>query len=161
MSINQTLVHTSSWMPFVRSILAITALSACGDGNSRGEGSYCSNDDSCSEICSRLNECITQEEAVEVRLSWTINQVAPTPAAPSPCGLIDHFEVRFNPVSARDEPAAYAPIPCSLGQALYDRLPGRFVQLQLTALDARQNALDVQVRGIESGSNTLLIDIQL
>lgn len=148
--------------PTLLPLLLLGALaSQPGCGQLSDSGAECQSDRDCAELCSRIGECLSAEHAIELRIRWSVNGVVPSPAQPAACGVIADFEVRLDSASRRDEPIAYFPTPCELGQVFYDRMPDRLSELRLTAHDAQGNALDSKSRAIEDRTSEFLIDFAL
>jgi len=133
-------------------------LAFVGACNLSDEGEFCDSDFQCEYQCSRVGECLGASGGREVRLNWTISGVAPTPSNPGPCGPIAAFELRFESKSGRDS-AVYFPVPCSLGQAYYDKMPERFVTLELWGKDEFGTTIVIESGAIDSASNLLTIDL--
>ena len=93
----------------------------------------------------------------EIRASWTIGGLAPTPSAPGPCGAIDAFEVSLESDGTRDMPLVYFPVPCDLGQVYYDRMSNRLQTMRVSGIAADGTILEV-VFGNIGGANA---DLQL
>jgi hypothetical protein len=131
-------------------------LSACP--NSSDEGAACVRDEDCAELCSRVNECLSADSAIEVRLSWTVSGLTPSPSNAGVCGVIEALEVRFESDSLRDEPIIYYPVPCELGRVYYDKMPDSIGVLQVTAIGGDDAVIDVAIRNIESRSSDFVVD---
>jgi hypothetical protein len=140
--------------------LVLGALLAGACGPISDTGSYCELDSDCSEVCNRLNECQAASDLISIRIHWTVGGTAPSPGNDEACGRIADFEVRMESDSLRDEPIAYYPVPCSLGQVYYDRMPDRLVSVQLSAVDDAQNILQDEIRILDRVDNELTIDFR-
>jgi hypothetical protein len=91
-------------------------------------------------------------------LRWTVAGLAPTPARPEPCSPIHELEIRFHDPGGW--PEEYRPVPCSLGQAVYDKMPPRFHSVELRAYDRGGDLLDAAEEPLApSGETALLIDL--
>lgn len=125
-----------------------------------GARDRCMTDGDCAggEECTRTAECVTEGTALRVVLRWTVAGEAPTPAAPAPCDGIEELEVVFR--GAEAEPERYRPVPCELGQAVYDKMPPRFDRIEVIAYDAAGGPLDSRVEALEPrGESDVLVDL--
>lgn len=125
-----------------------------------GDGGECFVDSDCggSLECSRTNECEPAGSLRTIRLSWTVNGVAPTLDAPGPCDQIAELEVTFRDFNAGED-VAFRPVTCALGLATYDRFSPRFSTVVLAAYDSGGNVLDLASRSLTSGENLIEIDL--
>lgn len=116
-------------------LLPITLLGACSfPAADNGEAAaHCTEDRHCDYRCSRLGECLSPDEEMSVRVYWSVGGERPS-ADNGVCTGIGELRLAFEPESAREDEASYGPVPCSLGQIFYDRMPDRFVRVRLTAL---------------------------
>lgn len=142
--------------PIQNAGLTLLLLSGCGGGSD--EGAACVRDEDCDGVCSRINECLSADAAIEVRLSWTVAGQTPSPANAAVCGVIDALELRFESDSLRDEPLVYYPVPCNLGRVYYDKMPDSLSELRITAFDESNAVLGVEIRNIESRSSEFQVD---
>lgn len=122
------------------------------------EGASCRQASDCEDICSPVGECVFADSALDIRVSWTINGVAPTPTAPSPCGRIADFELRFESASTRDAVIAYFPVPCENGTVFYPDMPSRLVQIRLIGIDEFGATVAQETREIVDTQSALTID---
>jgi hypothetical protein len=99
-------------------------MSACGgnDCQDNGEGS-CSGD----LVCSRTSECLLPSEVHLVRVTWTVRG---QPASVTTCTAHPDLYVMFYGVEPNDV-FGFAPVPCDAGRFTIDRLPKRFVGVEL------------------------------
>jgi hypothetical protein len=123
------------------SILAL-ACAACsgGDGD-------CELDSDCggSRVCARNSECLPATEVRPIRVTWTIRGM---PANDLLCAPTPDFYVLFSATQINDT-FGYEPVPCKAGLFTVDKLPRRFVSVELgvdggfsevKAFDAQGNA---------------------
>lgn len=136
--------------------LSLASMSACEVND---EGLYCSDDRQCEFLCSHAQECLGSSGGREIRISWTVNGLPPSPADDSACGAIENFEVRLETDGRRDA-LAYFPVPCNLGQVYYDRMPDRFRNLRILGKDLTGETIVIEDRTIESASATFTIDFR-
>ena len=139
-------------------LVGALALASCDVSD---EGLFCQRDFECEFQCSRVQECLGTDGGRDIRVHWTINGVAPSPADPSGCGSIVNFEVHMESDNRRDDAVSYFPVPCQLGQVFYDLMPDRLTNLRLIGKDANGTAIVIEERRIESTSTTHNIDFSL
>ncbi len=139
------------------SALGILLLAGCFTGPEFTENS-CSRDEDCPELCSRIGECLKAEDAISIRANWTIGGLAPSPNAPAPCGGIDAFEVSLESSGERDLLVAYYPVPCDLGQVLYDKMPDRLERMRMSAVHADGTILQEILLDITETSSVFQVD---
>ncbi|HTE52201.1 MAG TPA: hypothetical protein VK698_15210 [Kofleriaceae bacterium] len=127
-----------------------------------GGGDECTGDGDCGsgDECTRTGECVPAGSALRVVVRWTVNGAAPTPSTPEPCAPLDELEVVFH--AGRDEPQSYRPVPCALGQAVYDKMPPRFDAVEVVAYDRAGSAIDSAEQPLAaSGETAVLVDLEL
>ena len=109
------------------------------------------------EECTRTGECVSEGTALRVVLRWTVAGEAPTPSAPAPCDGIGELEVVFR---GEFEVERYRPVPCELGQAVYDKMPPGYDWIEVIAYDSADERLDARSAQLEpSGESDILIDL--
>jgi hypothetical protein len=110
--------------------LALLALALAGCPIPGGE---CRNDGDCGggEVCANNQACLLPSEVHRVLVTWTIAGLEPTPTT---CAPIRDLEVRISDEEGFLGPASFAPVPCTLGQYLFDKLPLGFDRVRLEAL---------------------------
>ncbi|HET6610439.1 MAG TPA: hypothetical protein VFG83_00545 [Kofleriaceae bacterium] len=121
----------------------------------------CIADPDCGEdgVCTRLGECVAAEDAIAVRITWTIAGTHPTPAAPEACAGIDHLVVAFSDLDT-DDTHSFSPVPCDAGQIYFDTMPPTLDQVQVTAFDAAGFSIAYQVRDLSGQpSANLAVDL--
>ncbi len=135
-------------------------LLAAGCFQSIPESSECVSDGDCGfGICTRVGECVDESNVVEARITWTVNGSAVSPSNDAACVGVDMLSVHF--IDFRAEPdIVYAPVPCNLGQIIYDRMPGRLDQVQLTAWDDRDRILDAVASPLTVGRNVIEMNLR-
>ena len=111
----------------MRSFAALIAfaLAACGGGS----GGDCTIDDDCggAAVCARSSECLPASEVRVVRVTWTIRGM---PASDTTCGATPDFYLLFAAPSFNDT-FGYEPVPCRAGLFTVDKLPRRFVSVEI------------------------------
>jgi hypothetical protein len=125
-----------------------------------GEGESCVSDVDCASDgeCTRTGECVADGAAVRIVVRWTVAGDAPTPSEPGPCAAFGELEIRFHEPDG--EPLAYRPVPCELGQAVYDKMPPRFQSVEVVAYDPAGDVVDsVEEPLAESGPSDLEFDL--
>ena len=124
--------------------LAVLLLCAGCPGGDDGE---CKVDRDCGtgNVCSRNSECLPASEVRAVRVMWTIRGM---PANEMLCAPTPDFYLMFQGTQFNDE-FGYAPVPCKAGLFTLDKLPRRFVSVEIgvdnrfsevMAFDAQGNA---------------------
>lgn len=107
------------------------ALAACLGGCSLspvGQGKECHTDSQCGDdVCAPSGECLARSAVHEVAIRWTINSAAV--GAVSCSGHANLF-VKFDGTDYGDT-LRFAPVACLQGQFSVDRLPKRYVQVEL------------------------------
>jgi hypothetical protein len=144
-------------LEFLPSALLL-GLAACFAGPEDSSGAACVRDEDCPELCSRVNECLSAADAIEIRVSWTVGGQAPSPTTPGSCGAIDAFEVSLESDGERDEPINYFPVPCNLGQVYYDRMPNRLARVRMSAVHTDGSILEVVFLDIEGPSSSFQVN---
>lgn len=145
-------------MSWLRPLLVLVLASPLGC--LAGRGDECSSDVDCSDDgeCTRTNECVPDGSALRVVVRWTVDGDAPTPARPEPCAPVGELEVRFHDPRAEGE--NYRPVPCELGQTVYDKMPPRFDSVEVVAYDPAGDTLDSAEEPLaESGETDVLVDL--
>ena len=114
---------------------ALLLLVAAPAGCLTGSGGECSSDGDCAAggVCTRTDECVPAGSAIRVVVRWTVNGQAPTTSRPEPCAEVGELEVIFRDPGGR--PESYRPVPCDLGQTVYDKMPPRFESVEVRAMD--------------------------
>jgi hypothetical protein len=123
--------------------LALVLLAGCPSGND-GE---CKIDSDCGtgNVCTRNTECLPASEVRSARITWTIRGM---PASETLCAQTPNFYLLFAGNQLNDT-FGYEPVPCKAGLFTIDKLPRRFVSVEIgvengisevTAFDAQGNA---------------------
>jgi hypothetical protein len=126
--------------------LAVLASMAALAGCPRGDGE-CTLDTDCTAgaVCTRNSECLPASEVRSVRVTWTIRG---EPATVSTCASSPDFYLLFAGTQINDT-FGYEPVPCKAGLFSIDKLPRRFVSVEIgiegrfqenAAFDANGNA---------------------
>ncbi len=124
--------------------LVLLACAGCPGGDDGGE---CTLDVDCSgtAVCARTSECLPASEVRPARVTWTIRGA---PASDATCAPTPTFYVMFAGSGINDT-FGYAPVPCKAGLFTVDKLPVRFLSVEIgvdngfadaQALDANGNA---------------------
>ena len=124
-----------------------------------GGGEPCMVDGDCArgEECTRPGDCVAEGTALRVIVRWTVLGEAPTPAAPGPCDDIAELAVVFE---GGFEPERYRPVPCELGQAVYDKMPPHFKWVHVIAYDDAGDLLDRRSQLLEpTGESDVTVDL--
>jgi len=122
----------------------LLALAGCFRGSGDGE---CEVDADCASgaVCARNSECLPTSEVRPVRVTWTIRGMA---ASATTCAPHPNFYVLFSSPAVNDT-FGYEPVPCASGLFTVDKLPRRFVSVEIgvenwfmedQAFDAQGNA---------------------
>ena len=109
---------------------AALALAACLGGCSltAGSGSECHSDSQCGDdVCARSGECLARNSIREVLVKWTIDSAAADAVS---CAEHPNLYIQFEGTDYGDT-LRFAPVPCRAGQFKVDRLPKRYVQVEL------------------------------
>lgn len=106
--------------------LWLLLLTACPSDSST---SQCMTDSNCSggTVCARDGECLASSDVWAVKVSWTIRGSA---ASTTTCAQSPDFYLQFDSQIQQDT-FGYEPVPCEQGSFLVDKLPKRFVQVEI------------------------------
>ncbi|HSN26516.1 MAG TPA: hypothetical protein VLT45_09525 [Kofleriaceae bacterium] len=100
-------------------------LAACPSSDTK---TVCMVDSDCGgDVCARDGECLPASEVWPVKVTWTIRGSA---ANASTCATSPSFYLQFDGQFQQDS-FGYEPVPCEQGQFLVDKLPKRFVQVEI------------------------------
>lgn len=93
-------------------------------------------------VCARNGVCLRTSEVQQVRVTWTVRG---QPASATNCTGMSDFYVLFLGTLAGDS-FGFAPVPCTAGVFTIDKLPRRFVSVELGAMGrfALEKAIDAQ-----------------
>ena len=125
-----------------------------------GEGEPCATDVDCSDDgeCTRTGECVADGAALRVVVRWTVGGQAPTPAAPQPCAPFGELEIVFH--DPGQSTTNFRPVPCELGQSVYDKMPPRFESVEVVAYDPSGDVIDAVEESLDdSGESSVLVDL--
>jgi hypothetical protein len=93
-----------------------------------GSGGECQSDSQCGDdVCARSGECLARSGIRGVTIKWTVNGVA---ADLSSCTTHPELYVQFDGADYGDT-LRFAPVPCREGSFFIDKLPKRYVQVEL------------------------------
>jgi len=102
---------------------------------------------------------VTAGSALRVVVRWTVNGEAPTPSQPEACAEVGELAVTFR-APAPTQPQTYQPVPCQLGQTVYDKMPPRFETVEVVAFDRAGNVLaSAEERLARSGETAVQFDL--
>jgi hypothetical protein len=110
---------------------ALAALAACLAGcpmtTTGPGGGDCTTDSQCGgEVCARSGECLARSEVRSVTVKWTVKGEA---ANATTCTHPDLY-LQFDGADYGDT-LGFAPVPCKQGQFFVDKLPKRYLQVEL------------------------------
>jgi hypothetical protein len=110
---------------------AALVLVACLGGCSlTGNGSECSTDSQCGDdVCARSGECLARASVRGVTVNWTVSGIT---ADALTCAPHPDLYLQFNGPDYGDV-LRFAPVPCNEGKFFIDKLPRRFLQVELGA----------------------------
>jgi hypothetical protein len=106
------------------------ALAAClwGCSLTPSSGGECHSDSQCGDdVCARSGECLAKSSVREVTIRWTVNSGA---ANATSCSTHPKLYLQFDGTDYGDT-LRFAPVTCSAGSFHVDRLPKRYVQVEL------------------------------
>jgi hypothetical protein len=114
---------------------AAVALTACLAGCSLtppSSGSECHNDSQCGDdVCARSGECLARSSIHEVTVRWTVDGVtADATSCTTRVNSLSNLYIQFDGVDAGDT-LRFAPVPCRQGSFFVDKLPKRYLQVEL------------------------------
>ncbi len=105
----------------------------------------CQLDSECGDlVCARDGICMTADSVRAVKATWTINGVA---ANAESCASAPDLYIRFNGAT-RDDSLGFSPVPCFTGQFTIDKLPKRFVSVQLGVDGGTREVVDIDDSGM-------------
>lgn len=110
----------------VLGIVTCAALAAaCGPGG----GDECMIDDDCRGdlVCARNTQCLPASEVRVVRVTWTVRG---EPASAAACASAPELYVLFYSAQVGDA-FGFAPVPCEIGLFTIDKLPRRYVSVEI------------------------------
>jgi hypothetical protein len=109
----------------MRGVLLLALLAACGGST---EGQECESDLDCDGlVCARNSECVAPENAWPVRVSWTLDGQPPSAYA---CASYPAMYLVFYATEVGDS-FGFSPVPCIAGVFTVDKMPKRFVSVEL------------------------------
>jgi hypothetical protein len=128
----------------MRRALVLVLLAGCPSSSQPDE---CTVDSDCSGgVCARTGECLSASSVHPVKVTWTIRGSA---ASPTTCGNSADFYVQFDSPDPQDI-FGYEPVPCDQGQFLVDKLPKRYVQVEIGIDDRFLDAQPIDALGSAS-----------
>ena len=128
----------------MRALAVLLLLCAGCPGGGSGD---CTDDSDCggTNVCARNAECLPASEVRVVRITWTIRG---QPANSALCAQAPDLYLLFAGTQINDT-FGYQPVPCEAGLFVVDKLPRRFVSVEIgeengfsevAAFDAQGNA---------------------
>jgi hypothetical protein len=83
--------------------------------------------------------------------------VAPSPSSPEPCAAIGELEILFLDPGGEEE--NFRPVPCDLGQSVFDKMPPRFESVEVIAYDEDEGVLDSTEQELAAGDSVVEVDL--
>jgi hypothetical protein len=109
-------------------VLALMAGLAGCSLTSSGSGGECQTDAQCGDdVCARSGECLARSNVREVTIRWTVNGVTADSAS---CTAHPDLYLQFDGADYGDT-LRFAPVVCRQGSFFIDKLPKRYVQVEL------------------------------
>lgn len=112
---------------------AAFALMACLAGcslTSSGSGGECHSDSQCGdEVCARSGECLPKTSVRDAVVRWTVSGAAADAAS---CAAHPDLFLQFDGQDYGDV-LRVAPVPCRLGSYFINKLPTRYIKVELGA----------------------------
>ena len=123
--------------------LAIVLLACTGCPS--GHDGDCEIDSDCGtgNVCTRNTECLPASEVRSARITWTIRGM---PANEQLCGATPNFFVLFAGTQLNDT-FGYEPVPCKAGLFNIDKLPRRFVSVELGVANGISEVMAIDAQG--------------
>jgi len=91
-------------------------------------GGECQSDSQCGDdVCARSGECLARSNIRSVTVTWTVNGA---PADAASCTTHPDLYLQFDGADYGDT-LRFAPVPCREGRFPIDKLPKRYVQVEL------------------------------
>jgi hypothetical protein len=104
------------------------AVGLAGCSLTSGSGGECQSDSQCGDdVCARSGECLARSSLRQVTVKWTVNGVA---ADAISCTAHPDLYLQFDGSDYGDT-LRFAPVPCREGLFSIDKLPKRYVQVEL------------------------------
>lgn len=126
---------------------AAFALMACLAGcslTSNPNGGECVRDDQCGDdLCARSGECLGASSLRQVSVKWTVNGANASAAS---CTVHPSLYVQFDGPDYGDT-LRFAPVPCSQGSFFVDKLPKRYMQVELGTEGKNGDVTAIEVAG--------------
>ena len=108
--------------------LALALMICLGGCSLTGSGSECTTDSQCGDdVCARSGECLARSSVRSVTVNWTVSGVA---ADALSCATHPDLYLQFDGPDYGDV-MRFAPVPCKAGKFFIDKLPRRFLQVEL------------------------------
>jgi len=125
--------------------LLLLLVAACPSSDTKTE---CTVDSDCGggTVCARDGECLAASDVWPVKVSWTIRGSA---ANASTCASSPDFYLQFD-AELQQDTFGYEPVPCEQGQFLVDKLPKRFVQVEIGENNRFLDAAPISAQGSAS-----------
>jgi hypothetical protein len=128
----------------MRPALVLALLAGCPSASPQGE---CTVDSDCAGgVCARTGECVSPSSVRPVKVTWTIRGSA---ASPSTCVNSPELYIQFDSLDPQDI-FGYSPVPCDPGQFFVDKLPKRYVQVEMGVEDRFLDATAIDALGSAS-----------
>lgn len=128
----------------MRRALVLFALAGCPSSSQPAE---CTADTDCGTgVCARTGECLPASSVQRVKVTWTIRGSA---AGPATCASSPQLYIQFDSLDPQDL-FGYEPVPCDPGQFLVDKLPRRYIQVEMGIGDRFLDAQPISAAGSAS-----------
>jgi hypothetical protein len=128
----------------MRWAVALALLAGCPTASPPAE---CMLDSDCgTQVCARTGECLPASSVQPVKVTWTIRGSA---ASPATCSTSPELYIQFDSLDPQDI-FGYAPVPCDPGQFLVDKLPKRFIQVEMGIDNRFLDSQPIDARGSAS-----------
>jgi hypothetical protein len=134
----------------MQSVLLLILLAGCA----ANDGSACTQDSDCGgDVCARDGACTPASGVREVTVLWQIDGMS---ADETRCSAIPELFVQFDGLDFRDT-LGFAPVPCAQGKFHVDKLPTRYLEVELGVDD--HGAYDIAP--IDAQTNIATFDLSL
>ena len=128
-----------------------------GPGGTGGNQSYgCHIDSDCGGgyVCARDGECLTSSQVRTIHVSWTVHGVAASAAS---CAQLPHLDISFmDNLETAGDTFGFSPVPCAEGLFTIDKMPTRFMGVELAATGNTSGA----ATGTFASDGTVSLDLR-
>jgi hypothetical protein len=134
----------------MRHVVLAIGLAGCSPSM---DGAMCTDDSQCgSELCARDGICTPASGVRQVTVTWTVRGA---PADSVSCAAAPDLLLEFDGPSLEDQ-LEFAPVPCRQGRFNIDKLPLRYLQVEI----GPQSGL-LDAAPIDTTTNTVAFDLIL